>query len=169
MYAFSQRFNSITSTTYITVFNFLFGMIYSYYDFKIYRLFKKIYVMQFIIFAFVVYSTIYFPREETFISYVVLNVTSGLFSVAVFHILYIVDLNNLLTLFLGKISYCIYIVQCIAECIFHKTYFCNITYYPIDDIYLVLLLTVVVDILLATVINMISNFIGNGLIIRNNS
>ena len=133
LYTINRRIMGITPTTYITVFSFLGGILYSK-CLKEHTAFIEKYYITFQTGATIcALGMLMWPRNDSVISVVWANLESILFAVVIINLLMIVDIRNRLLVYFGRISYFSYLSQGIVQCIFSETYFCDVKRYTIDS------------------------------------
>ena len=153
IYAYYRRLDGVTSTTYITVFSFLGGLVYSCYLQKVADLLDRFYTPIQIGLAVLCGGLLLFGRSNSMLSIIRLNVLSVLFAVWVVQLLMLKDHWEGTPHFIGKISYELYLVQGLPLCFFSKQAYAARTFVPIDSPVYVLFLTFFFSIILSCILH----------------
>lgn len=153
IYAYYRRLDGVTSTTYITVFSFLGGLVCSCYLQKVADLLNRFYTPIQIGLAVLCGGLLLFGRSNSMLSIIRLNVLSVLFAVWVVQLLMLKDHWEGTPHFIGKISYELYLVQGLPLCFFSKQAYAARTFVPIDSPVYVLFLTFFFSIILSCILH----------------
>lgn len=152
IYAHYRRLAGITTTTYITVFAFWGGLLYSYWLPKWSGILAKHYCAIQISLVVICIWFSHFMRNDSLSSIVRINIFATLFAILVVQFLMLHDQWGRIPRFVGNISYELYLVQGLPLCFFSKQSFAAKTYMAVGSPLWVLLLTICFSLLMAIIL-----------------
>lgn len=155
IYAISASCLGWIFTSYKTIIAFGFGVVYCQFEDQLKRFMK----LHWVIIAFISSGLLrLLVRGETFVDFILYSLSACFICVCSVYVIYNFKLEKLVTSKISNLSYELYLVQGIAQCIFMNMYFCNHSILNMKNTYIGALLAIVTTFILAFGLKVIVKF-----------